>query len=437
MAQVAAALLAASTAACYDTGRALHRAPCRAGVRAVLDLFPADGTMALSWVLLDTQRDVYLDRLTVGPAEVRGAPTAFSVTACRLHGGARDGVDLIEIHNGACRLVVLPTRGMNVWRAWVGEVRLGWDAPVHGPVHPRQVPLMEPGGLGWLDGFDELVARCGLESVGPPVFDEQGRLLHPLHGRISNTPAHYVELGIDEQRQEIRLTGIVDEARLFFNRLRLRSTVVTRFGEPGFTLHDEVQNLSAEASQLQLLYHINFGPPLLEAGSKLLAPVREVVPRTPRAAQGVATWHTYRPPQTGFGEEVFYFDLIGQAASDGQEGVTQVVLHNAAADLGVSLHFDKRQLPHFVQWKCTQALQDAYVTGLEPAINFPNPRPFEAQQGRVRQLAAGQSVSFAVRLQAHVDRASVAEAQRAIAALQGDIEPRVHLRPALPWTPEV
>ncbi len=392
--------------------------------------------MALSWVLLDTQRDVYLDRLTVGPAEVHGAPAAFSVTACRLQGGARDGVDLIEVHNGACRFVVLPTRGMNVWRAWAADLRLGWDAPVHGPVHPRQVPLMEPGGLGWLDGFDELVARCGLQSVGPPVFDDHGRLVHPLHGRISNTPAHYVELTVDEQQQEIRVTGIVDEARLFFHRLRLRSTIVTRFGEPGFAIHDEVENLSADVSPLQLLYHINFGPPLLEPGSKLVAAAREVVPRTARAAQGVATWHTYAPPQTGFGEEVFYFDLIGQPAADGQQGATQVLLHNAAADRGVSLHFDKRQLPHFIQWKCTQALQDAYVTGLEPAINFPNPRAFEAQHGRVRQLAAGQSVSFVVRLQVHGDRASVAEAQRDIAALQGDMATTVHPRPVAGWTPE-
>ena len=38
-------------------------------------------------------------------------------------------------------------------------------------MHPRWVPLSEPSGIGWLDGFDELVARCGLFSHGAPDFD--------------------------------------------------------------------------------------------------------------------------------------------------------------------------------------------------------------------------------------------------------------------------
>ena len=31
-----------------------------------------------------------------------------------------------------------------------------------GPVNPAFVNLSGLGGLGWLDGFDELLARCGL-----------------------------------------------------------------------------------------------------------------------------------------------------------------------------------------------------------------------------------------------------------------------------------
>ncbi|NOY28743.1 MAG: DUF4432 family protein [Planctomycetes bacterium] len=105
-----------------------------------------------------------------------------------------DGVQVIEVDTGRMRLSILPTRGMGIWRAELpdGE-RLGWKSPVHGPVHPKFVPLTDPSGLGWLDGFDELVVRCGLESNGGPAFDEEnGRLVYPLHGRIANRPAHHV-----------------------------------------------------------------------------------------------------------------------------------------------------------------------------------------------------------------------------------------------------
>ena len=53
-------------------------------------------------------------------------------------------------------------------------VEVGWQSPVDGPVHPQFVPLADPSGLGFLDGFDELIVRCGLESNGAPEFDERG-----------------------------------------------------------------------------------------------------------------------------------------------------------------------------------------------------------------------------------------------------------------------
>ena len=48
-----------------------------------------------------------------------------------------------------------------------------------------------------------------------------------------------------------------------------------------------------------------------------------------------------------------------------------------------------RPLPCFTVWKNTAAVEDGYVTGLEPAINFPNFKSFERQQGRVKVLPAG------------------------------------------------
>ena len=137
-------------------------------------------------------------------------PHDWSIQKRTLRGGLRDGVDLIEVHNGALSYSIIPTRGMGLWR---GEYRgnfLGWRAPVLGPVHPKYVNLNDRGGLGWLAGFDELLCRCGLSSLGPPGIDEgatspvESQLT--LHGRIANTPAHTVEavlFGDDSDPPEI------------------------------------------------------------------------------------------------------------------------------------------------------------------------------------------------------------------------------------------
>ena len=157
------------------------------------------------WTLVDADRDQYLEQLEVGPAEAGGKATGYKVVKRRLRGGVREGVDAVEIDNGTFRCVVLLTRGMGLWRAWLGDMELGWRSPIYGPVHPDRVPIAESSGLGWLDGFDELMCRCGLESNGAPEFDPQGKVLWPLHGRVANLPAHKVELEIDGDTGEIVL----------------------------------------------------------------------------------------------------------------------------------------------------------------------------------------------------------------------------------------
>jgi hypothetical protein len=217
----------------------------------------------------DDARKVYVDHFNSSLGELSGLRPGCSIVKRRLQGGLQDNVDVIEIKNGALRFTVVPTRGMGIHRARLGNLILGWQSPVRGPVHPSFVPVNEPGGLGFLWGFDELLCRCGLSSNGAPDFDEQGRLTYPLHGRIANRPAHYVSVSVDQATGEIAIFGEVDETRMFSNLFRLSTTIKTLPGEKGFRIHDEVKNLSALAAEMQLLYHVNFGAPLCVPGSML------------------------------------------------------------------------------------------------------------------------------------------------------------------------
>ena len=65
--------------------------------------------------------------------------------------------------------------------------------------NPEFVNLMSKGGLGWLEGFDELLVRCGLENNGAPydvkTINSDGSESHTtfgLHGKIANIPASFV-----------------------------------------------------------------------------------------------------------------------------------------------------------------------------------------------------------------------------------------------------
>jgi galactose mutarotase-like enzyme len=371
-----------------------------------------------SWVLTDVSKDTWLDAF-----EATG-PQGGTVRKRRLHGGLRDGVDLITVENGALAFDVLPTRGMGLWRGRYNGLTLGWQAPIDGPVHPAFVNLQDRGGLGWLNGFDEWICRCGLHSNGPPGKDGDEALT--LHGRIANVPARYVEVRLEQQPPHtLMVVGQVDEATLFFGRLRLTTEISTTPGSNRLTIRDSVQNLGAKPADLELLYHCQFGPPFLGAGSELRLPTAAVAPRDARAAQGIDGYAAFDAEGgPDYTEQAYFFAPLA-----GKDGNTLALLHNRDQSCGVALRFNKVELPWFTLWKNTAAAADGYVTGLEPALNFPNFKATERARGRVKQLAPGEAFTCSLTVEVHDRHAGVAEVLKEVAAVQGQARPTVHRQP--------
>lgn len=382
------------------------------------------------WILTDIETGIHMPDLVLTAADARGTPSGWSMAKTTLQGGMRQGVEVVDLSNGALRVRVLPSRGMGLWKAWLADVELGWHSPVRGPVHPAFVPLDEASGIGWLSGFDELLCRCGLEWNGAPEFHSDGRVKHTLHGRIANLPAHRLEFFADACRLAVR--GVVDEGRLFGPKLRLTSTVSTAHGSPTLTIHDCVTNLSSQPGDLQLLYHINLGLPLVTPGARMLAPVQRLIPKDDHSARNLANWQEYPEEQPGCQETVLFLEL---AADEG--GRTCVLLQAADGRRGLKLAFNRQQLPYFVVWKCPQPAADGYVTGLEPAINLPNGKTFEAQQRRVARLAPGEQRVFELELTVLDSAEAIALARREIEELSRGITVELCDRPQAGWSPGV
>ncbi len=345
-----------------------------------------------TFVLTDVSSDVWQETFAVDPTAIGLAEEPpWRVTKQRLRGGRRDGVDLVVVDNGVLRFSIVPTRGMGLWNGSCGGDRLGWDSPVtDGPIHPGLVNLAANGGLGWLDGFDELLARCGLENNGAPYEERRAgggpAVTHGLHGRIANIPASYVAVHIDPKPpHEIVVEGRVDETRLFGMGVRMETRIATTPGSNRLEVCDEFVNLKDHPVEMQILYHWNFGPPFLGEGARLVAPARAVVPRDGIAQAALAEHDVYRPPTPGFREEVYFQELIADPTS----GETLAMLKSPEGDKAVVLRYRLDELPAFTLWKNTGGLRDGYVTGLEPGVNYPNPRPFEKERGRVAALPSG------------------------------------------------
>jgi galactose mutarotase-like enzyme len=161
----------------------------------------------------------------------------------------------------------------------------------------------------------------------------------------------------------------------------------------------------------------------------VVLPVAKVAPRDQVAVGNLPEWDTYGSQTPGSVEAVFFLDLAAQ-----RDGRTQALLRNAAADQGVSLKFNRNQLPCFTLWKNRQAEADGYVTGLEPGINFPNVKSFEKQKGRVAVLEPGESREFEISIEVHTEAAAVEAAEQAIAKIQQSCTPEVLDRPNPEWS---
>jgi hypothetical protein len=405
-----------------------------------------------TFVLADASSDVWQESFDVdAPAMGLAANFPWSVKKRRLRGGRRDGVDLIVVDNGALRFSIVPTRGMGLGNGWYDGNRLGWDSPItDGPVHPSLVNLAASGGLGWLDGFDELLARCGLENNGAP-FDvksvkpdgSESHTTFVLHGKIANIPASYVAVHVAaEPPHEIVVEGHVDESRLFGLQVRMVTRIATVPGSNKLVVRDEFINLKEQPIEIQVLYHWNFGPPFLGAGSRFLAPIKSITPRDARAQEGLSQHDLYGGPESGSTEQVYYYELHAGSdkASPGPTGSTSqaqtlAMLRNQAGDKGVVLRFSKNQLPAFTLWKNTAGLRDGYVTGLEPGTNYPNARPFEKARNRVVTLPVDGRYVAETSLEVVTRPAAVAAVEAEIKSLQTQGAAKVNLKPSEPFAP--
>jgi Domain of unknown function (DUF4432) len=380
------------------------------------------------WTVIDQSQNIQLTSAHLGIERVQPRHSKCNVKAEVLHGGLSDGVLRLVVDHGSMQYVVLPTRGMGIWKVWTGDTCFGWNSPIPGPVHPAFVPVAEPSGLGWLDGFDELFVRCGLESNGAPEFDAQGRLIYPLHGRIANKPAQSVTVEIDDDQGEVTITGITSEVRFHFLKLQMKTVIKSRIDSPYIHVSDTIENRSAQPVEFQMLYHINFGSPLLEAGSEFVAPVKSLCPRNAHSGHGMPNWDQYAEPVAGFQEQVYFMQLFGNP-----NGGTLCMLQNAKKSMAASIGFNLNELPYFTLWKNTTALDDGCVTGLEPGTNFPNPRSFEGKAKRFALLGPGESKTLNLELGFHVGSDSVSGIGEEIELLKNSQPALINPQPDPKW----
>ncbi|MBW7881376.1 MAG: aldose 1-epimerase family protein [Caldilineaceae bacterium] len=315
------------------------------------------------------------------------------------------GMRVVDAYNASgLTFTVLPDRGLDIWLAAYNGQPLTWIS--------QGAPHSPDFGSPWLRLFNGgLLVTCGLRHAGQPETDERTGEVRDLHGDFTRLRAGNlrVQAGWQDDRYVATLTGEVAEAMLFGEQLRLTRTYRMVLGEPWLEIEDVVENLYDTPAPLMLLYHFNFGYPLVQQGVQLYAANSAVLPRDHHAHSGLHAWPLYQSATPRHAEEVFFHQMVV-----GEDGTALAAL--AGPDFGVQLEWDTTHAPYLTQWKNYRP--GIYVCGVEPGNCVPEGQNRARQTGRLAVLEPGEARRFHSRLTVLPDSDAVASMQRRVEALR-------------------
>lgn len=309
-------------------------------------------------------------------AERAGMLSQFAgVRLMTLGDGVERGIRLLEFRTGSgLRFTVLVDRAMDIADCEHQGRPIGWHSPA-GFRHPGLHEYEGEGGLAWARSFSGLMVTCGLDhilfmnevSAETYVYGPKRTVSHSLHGRVGTIPARLTGYGESWNGDSCTLwaEGVVQQSAVFGEDLHLIRRIEADVGGNQIRISDRVVNHGFYKTPHMLCYHINLSHPVLDAGSRYLAPIRDVVWAAHAGddyrRQGVG-YRTMPAPQLDFHEQVWQHELGADA-----EGRVPVALVNDRIGLGFEVTTRKDQFPCQYEWQNFQAGQ--YALGIEPSTH--------------------------------------------------------------------
>ena len=314
-----------------------------------------------------------------------------------LDNGPAQGTRVAWVNTGSgLRYRVALDRCMDIVEAFHNQHSLAWLS--HGGLTAPRPDANR--GLEWLTAFPGgLVTTCGLTHIGGPEQDENAE--RGLHGRISSVPAtleSVIQPDPFKGKLDMKIVGVMHQTSLFGPNLQLRRTLCSTLGQGLIRVEDQVTNQGNTPIPHMILYHCNFGWPLVDEGADLVWQGTYVSIGRDMDNEIFNDQHDYRKclaPQEGhrgFGEACAALDVTADA-----QGMVTAGLHNPGLGLALKMRYAKQQLPWLTNWQ-HWGFGD-YVTALEPGTNPPTGQNRARQEGNLIFLEPGETREYHLELE--------------------------------------
>ena len=302
----------------------------------------------------------------------------YSARRVTVQDGKAKGTDIIEVATAdGLQVEILPDTGLDIGQVRFKGINMtfisrnGYDSPAN--INPYEMEFLNtfPGGM---------LYTCGLRTTGGAHRD--GDEWQTQHGRYHSIAADMIS--IDEDDEYIIVKGTVRETALFGYTLELKRTISIKKMGAEIKVSDEITNKGFKDEEYAVLYHCNFGYPLISAEARLELPEnRKTTARTPFAKTGLGKETTFSEPVVGEEERVFFHENMERTAS----------IVNESIHTSVNMTWSDT-LPILAHWR-SMASGD-YVCALEPSNNYIMGRRYERQNDTLKVLKPNETVKTQV-----------------------------------------
>lgn len=232
-----------------------------------------------------------------------------------------------------------------------------------------------------------------------------------MHGRYSAIPARYVRdvSGWNEDEYDLILEGQIDESVQMGEKIRLQRRIASRGGDARIHIRDVVTNTGTRATPFTILYHINFGFPLLDAGTRLIMQGREAIPFDAHSCSRIASRLEMSRPCRGNAEENYFCPSV----PDGEgRGCALIVNDDLLGGLGVLIRVSAGTLPYFCEWKMLD--ERDYILAVEPCNVICENRGVLRKNGKLPMLRPGECRQMDVEIGVLEGKDSISKQEREI-----------------------
>lgn len=304
-----------------------------------------------------------------------------------MNDGRARGVRVFDLKNGlGLRASIFPDRGLDIPYLSFKETNIGLVTK-SGISSPFSYTYSKDGADSFLRQFSGgFLTTCGITFSGAGGEDE-GREL-PMHGLVSNTIAENTAARQVYEQEELvlKVSGKVREARLFGENMVMEREI-TMFTESNrLGIVDTVQNLGCTRQPLMMLYHMNFGYPMLDNETRVYFSANKVEPQSEEARRGMERYHIMEEPQDSYAEQCFYH------RTQPDSKISFAIVFNEKLKMAVKISYNPLECPILCQWKSMQS--GDYALGIEPTTCGTKGRKKAREEGILRYVEANETYSY-------------------------------------------